>query len=219
MSTFTDEVARLCEQEYKLHFWNGSKKEWMEGAYQRIGVYWNQLATNPKYKKWSGYNGRSDTVLAPDGTLISSKNQPWSAAFISWVAHEAGASSSFKYSPSHSSYVVAALRAAKSANSVVNFVARRHGTYKPKVGDLIACERRPDVDPTFDTYIDYVAQSKYEAHCDFVVHVGASRLTVVGGNISNTVTKRDWPTSGGLIQGVDPARPDNNVICVIECRL
>lgn len=218
MTTFTDNVTTLCEQEFE-RFERGAKKEWMEGAYQRVGDYWNQLATIEKYKKWKGYNGRSDTVLAGDGTLINSKNQPWSAAFISWIAYRAGAAKSFKYSPSHSNYVIAALRAAESASSNAKFIARRFETYKPKVGDLIACERRPDVDPSFDTYIDYVAQGKYEAHCDFVVDVSADRLTLIGGNISNTVIKRGWPTSNGLIQGVDPARPDNNVICIIECML
>ena len=219
MTTFTNSVANLCEQEYKLYFASGDKKEWMEGTYQRVGDYWNQLATIDKYKKWKGYDGRSDAVLAGDGTLISSKNQPWSAAFISWIAYHAAASNNFKYSPSHSTYVIAALRAAKSVSSTAKFIARRHETYKPKVGDLIACERRPDVDPSFDTYIDYVAQGKYEAHCDFIVDVAEGKLTVIGGNISNSVTKRDWPTSNGLIQGVDPARPGNNVICVIDCLL
>jgi len=218
MTTFTDRVVELCEQEYDF-FERGNKKEWMDGAYQRIGEYWNQLATIAKYKKWQGYNGRSDVLFANDGTVKSSKNQPWSAAFISWIAHQAGASKSFRYSPSHSTYVVAALRAAATASKSEKFVARRYGEYKPKVGDLIACERRPDVDPTFDTYVDYVGKGKYEAHCDFVVAVGANRLSVIGGNISDTVTRRDWPISSGLIQGVDPARPNNNVICIIECRL
>ena len=218
MTNFTDQVVNLCEQEYDL-FGRGTKMEWMNGAYQRVGDYWNQLATIDKYKDWKGYNGRSDVVFTNNGLVKKNKNQPWSAAFISWVAFHAGASNNFRYSPSHSTYIVAALRAAKSANSTEKFIARRHEDYKPKVGDLIACERRPDVDPNFDNYIDYVKQKKYEAHCDFVVEVGTNKLSVIGGNISNTVTRREWPTNGGLIQGVDPQRPDNNVICIIECRL
>ena len=218
MTDFTDRVANFCEQEYQ-YFGRGTKKEWMPDVYLRVGEYWDQLSTISKYKKWKGYNGRSDVVFGKDGSVKVNKNKPWSAAFVSWIAHQAGASSEFEYSSSHSTYILAALAAAKSKNSTKKFIARRHGEYTPKVGDLIACERRPDVDPNFDNYADYVKNKKYEAHCDFVVKIDDGKLWVIGGNISNTVTKRAWPTKSGLIAGADPDRKENKVICIIECKL
>lgn len=228
MSTFTDEVVRICNEE-KEKFGNGAKKEWMDDVYKEVGKYWDQLATDPTYKDWAGYNGKKHIEFDSKGIPKKpkeryNKNQPWSAAFISWVAHEAGAKDAFSYAPSHSLYIVKALKEGKKVEagktSTAKFIARRHKKYTPKVGDLIACERVPKADPTFDDYPSYVAAGKYQSHCDFVVEVGASAVTTVGGNVSDSVKTKTWPLdSKGRIGNADPVEKSKKVICIIECLL
>jgi hypothetical protein len=227
MTALTDAIVELCNGEAAT-FKNGALKEYNKAVFQRVGEYWNTLAETPKYKDWKGYNGRSDSVfdLDANGEVVGvpkvNKNQPWSAAFISWVMRRAGAGSRFAYSSSHSTYIVKALKEAKNAASVEPFIARRHNDYAPKIGDLIACERRKDTDATFDTYIRHVAAGKFEAHCDFVVAIdaGARTLTTIGGNVSQSVKRKTWPINEqGRIGDHDPESKVARVICVIENRL
>jgi hypothetical protein len=226
MSAFTDAVVRICREELAT-FQNGKLKEYDRAVFQRVGDYWNKLAEQPEHKDWKGYNGRSQVALKLDanGDILErgeNKNQPWSAAFISFVAAMAGAGADFHYSPSHSRYIVDALREASKPFSTAKFVARRHTQYAPKVGDLIACERRQDTDANFDTYIEFVKKDKYEAHCDFVIGFDAQHKNAItiGGNVGNSVSQKTWPLNAdGHIGDRDPNSPIAKVICIIECLL
>lgn len=218
-SSFSFKLISICEAEYKK-FGNGTLKEYEDEVYKRVGHYWLELAKTEQYKSWSGYNGKSGVKFSSSGKILSNKNQPWSAAFISFVMREAGAGSSFSYAPSHSVYIVKALEAAKKATSKELFVARRHKSYSPKLGDLIACERQPKVNPNFDTYKAYASAGKYEAHCDIVTEVHSSHLITIGGNVSNSVSKKKWALDENkMIENFDPKDPTASVICVIENRL
>jgi hypothetical protein len=226
MSQFTDGVVGICAGEIAL-FENGKFKEYDKKVYRRVGEYWDELAKIDEYKKWKGYNGRSDIDLVVNGAdevteVKENENQPWSAAFISWVARTAGAGGDFHYGPSHSVYIVRALKEAKNPASAAKFVARRHTEYTPKVGDLIACERRPSDDANFDTYIDFVKAGRFEAHCDFVVRfdAGNKHAITVGGNVGSSVTEKAWPLDANRrIGNRDPNSSKAGVICIIECRL
>ena len=121
MTAFTDKVVTVCGEELAL-FEGGALKEYDKAVFQRVGKYWDELAKIPDYKAWKGYNGRSDVKLELKSNgevkkVIRNKNQPWSAAFISWVAKQADAGDHFHYGPSHSVYMVKALREAKKATS------------------------------------------------------------------------------------------------------
>ncbi|HET6161429.1 MAG TPA: DUF2272 domain-containing protein [Dongiaceae bacterium] len=221
MSEFTDAVVRICGEELAT-FQNGQLTESDLAVFQRVGDYWNKLAEQPDFRVWKGYNGRSDCELDASGKVIENKNQPWSAAFISYIAAAAGAGANFHYGSSHSVYIVDALREAKKPFSTAKFVARRHAEYTPKVGDLIACERRKDTDANFDTYIDFVKAGRFEAHCDFVVEIDQQKKNAItiGGNVGNSVSQKAWPLNvAGHIGDHDPNSPVASVICVIECLL
>lgn len=221
MSAFTDAVVNVCAQEYAT-FGHGKTKEYDSQVFQRVGDYWNELAKIDDWKAWKGYNGRTDVQFAADGTVALNKNQPWSAAFISFVAKQAGAGDAFRYGPSHSVYIVRALRAASTPGSSDKFIARRHTQYAPKVGDLIACERRDNDDANFDTYIDFVKAERYEAHCDFVVGISKEmqRVITIGGNVGQSVKSKEWPIdANGRIGNHDPGSSSSKVICIIETLL
>ncbi len=218
-SSFVVKLVEVCEGECAF-FGDGAKKEYEDSVFRRVGDYWTELAKSPPYGSWAGYTGKSGVQFSPSGNVISNKNQPWSAAFISFVMSKAGAGSKFSYSPSHSVYIVKALEAAQKAGTTEVFIARRHKNYAPKPGDLIACERQPAIDPNFDTYKAYVAGGKYEAHCDVVTEVHDKYLMTIGGNVSNSVTRKKWPLdTNGMIGNFDPQSSTAGVICVIDNRL
>jgi hypothetical protein len=221
LSEFAKRLVQICIEE-RNRFGNGQGKEWQDPHYLRVGVYWDRLSKVDGFQSWAGYNGRSDIVFDAGGVPKKDKNNnsPWSAAFISYVMWAAGAESNFAYSSAHSTYIVRALREAAKQNSKAAFIARRHKLYAPKVGDLIACERQPTIDPNFDTYIDYVKVDKYHAHCDIVVGIEDKVLTTIGGNVSHSVREKKWPINAqGMIGNSDPLTKSSAVICIIETRL
>ncbi len=222
MTDFTDRIVAMARSERDT-FRNGAEKEWMDSVYLRVGDYWNRLAQLPQYASWAGYNGKSDVTFdkkTGKPAKHGNRNQPWSAAFISFLMAEAGAGTAFSCAPAHSVYIVKALREAAKPRSNAAFIARRHRQYAPIPGDLIACERQKQIDPNFDTYISYVAQGRYEAHCDAVVEVSATALVTIGGNVGSSVREKRWPVDkNGMIGNADPGDATATVICVIETRL
>lgn len=215
-SAFVDKLVSICEAECAF-FGNGSKKEFMADVYLRVGDYWTELAKTPPYQSWAGYTGRSGVTFDAKGNVKTNNNQPWSAAFISYVIRMAGAGDSFAYAPSHSVYIVRALEQAKKTKPTAPFIARRHKLYKPRLGDLIACERQKLTNPNFDTYKTYVAEGKYEAHCDIVTEIHPKHVITIGGNVSNSVTRKKWPLdAAGMIGNTDPLSSNGSVICIIE---
>ncbi|WEK04321.1 MAG: DUF2272 domain-containing protein [Candidatus Devosia phytovorans] len=218
-SDFVKNLVKICEEECDI-FGDGAQKEYMETVYERVGNYWNALSKTPSFEHWATYNGRSEVEFEDNGSVDNSRNQPWSAAFISYVMRKAGAGDHFAYSSSHSTYIVRALKQAQKHTPTSAFIARRHKEYVPKLGDLIACERLKTLSPSFDTYPGYVAENKYQAHCDVVTEVHSDHIATIGGNVSDSVRRKSWPLVGhGMIDNVDPWSPTANVICIIENQL
>jgi hypothetical protein len=115
MSTFTDEVVRICTEELDL-FGGGKLKEYDKKVYRRVGDYGTPAKTE-KYKTWKGYDGRSDNAHARRqrrGSEVISDNQPRSAA-SPWAVRTAGGDS-FRYAPSPV-YIAKALHEAKNTRA------------------------------------------------------------------------------------------------------
>jgi peptidoglycan hydrolase-like protein with peptidoglycan-binding domain len=107
----------------------------------------------------------------------------WSAAFISWVARQAGAGSDFRYSAAHTVYVAEAKRN-RMANNSNPFKAFRTNEVVPRVGDMV-CKSRSNSGVTYDN----VDQGPRPSHCDIVVEVQQGRILTIGGNVSNSVSQ------------------------------
>jgi peptidoglycan hydrolase-like protein with peptidoglycan-binding domain len=118
---------------------------------------------------------------------------PWSAAFISWVMKKAGAGNAFNYSAGHSYYTKAA-KDNRIANNDNPFKAYRISEVPPQVGDLV-CKSRAGSGATYDNL-----QPGMATHCDVVTDVQPNRLTTIGGNVSQSVSRTIVSTdSRGLI--------------------
>ena len=115
---------------------------------------------------------------------------PWSAAFISWLACEAGLSTDqFRRSGGHIDYVRAAVRARDGQDSGHMFVAYDLREATPAAGDLLCTSRG---ESSFASIADVRAGNSPSnaLHCDLVVKTDTkhNRLYAIGGNVNHSVT-------------------------------
>jgi hypothetical protein len=115
---------------------------------------------------------------------------PWSAAFISWLACEAGLSTEqFRRSGAHFDYVRAAVRARDGQDASHVYVAYDLTEAVPAAGDLLCTSRG---NATFASIGDVRGgiSDSLSLHCDLVVKTDLERrrLFAIGGNVNHAVT-------------------------------
>jgi hypothetical protein len=151
---------------------------------------------------------------------------PWSAAFISWLARQAGlADDEFVFSEAHVDYAGAAWQAGveEAAGRPTRYALRTCDLTRtpPRVGDLV-CQAR-GAGAGFDTFdkIGEVLAARdtggepLPMHCDVVVAVDATGFDTVGGNVLQSVTRRRldfapgtrWLDQSYLPEGCTPGAP------------
>jgi hypothetical protein len=149
-------------------------------------------------KEWNG----------PDGVAARWRD-PWSAAFISWVACESGlgSGSQFQRAIAHHKYIDQAIRARDGRDSTAAYVAYDIGERDMAPGDLLCSGRRPDYRSLADRRRQMGDGAR--THCDLVVQLEeqAGRVLVIGGNVRGAVSLKILParrgTSGRFVPGRD----------------
>ena len=126
---------------------------------------------------------------------------PWSAAFISWLAREAGLDASrFAFSEAHADYAGAAWAAgqAEAQGRASPYALRSCDLTQtpPRVGDLV-CQARgrhaalANHEGLTEALQQRLATGRALAmHCDVVTQVDAQGFDAVGGNVLDTVMRR-----------------------------
>ena len=152
-----------------LSEWNifnqGAGKETVEPYTSRIGEYWRALD--------------SRSTLDGDDT-----DAYWSAAFISFIARNAGYND-FIFSDAHSRYIRDAKSKRNSGDANAPFWLFRIGEHKPKVGDMV-CQWRDSV-RTFEDL-----PGRFPSHCDVIVEINEGIAKAIGGNVSQSVSRTDF---------------------------
>lgn len=170
VQTLRANIVRVANQEWRRWNTGGTKTETDPRMRPILQDYW-----------LTGVGVRvTDSQLASPAWQ---EKHPWSAAFISWVMRQAGAGSGFRYSAAHAVYIAWAKqnRLARNANP---FKAYRTTEVVPEPGDLL-CMRRAGSGATYDNIAPGM-----KTHCDIVTEVQANRLVTIGGNVSDTVSRR-----------------------------
>lgn len=192
----------LAQQEWELFgrgvvAWdaNGAPQVAFEGSatheaqpamLSRVLMYWYSVSRSPIV----GYQGELE---------------PWSAAFISWLARSAGLTpDEFPPTVLHWDYIERFL----AAGGGTRFVTRDPRAYAPQVGDLVCVSRAGAV-------TDFASLRRGPYHCDLVVSANAGGIEVVGGNVGDTVALARFPVDE---RGLLPAREDRPWVAVIEQR-
>ncbi|WP_158635754.1 DUF2272 domain-containing protein, partial [Vulcaniibacterium tengchongense] len=123
---------------------------------------------------------------------------PWSAAFVSWLACEAGLTpAQFRRSGAHYDYVRAAVRARDGEDGEHAYLAYALAEAVPAPGDLLCTARADGRLASLDDVRRGDAGST-ALHCDLVVKTAPAqrRLYAIGGNVNHAVTLSMIATDG-----------------------
>ncbi len=133
---------------------------------------------------------------------------PWSAAFVSWLARQAGlGADEFAFSEAHADYAGAAWQAGldEASGHATSYALRACDPVQtpPRIGDLL-CQARAGsagIDSFARIGEALVARRNGGAplpmHCDVVVAVDATGFDTVGGNVLQSVTRRRLDFAAG----------------------
>jgi hypothetical protein len=157
-----------------LRFERGNKSETKNPQFRIVGKYWSAIGLNL------------------DG---NDTDQPWSAAFISFVARQAGYNN-FKFAPAHSTYVHDAVNKRQANDTAAPFWGFNINDHKPQLGDLV-CRWRGN-NPI--SLMDSLPAGGFKSHCDIVVEIRDTEVRTLGGNVNNSVSITTYPlTSNGFL--------------------
>jgi hypothetical protein len=172
ISDFVNKLKDTAISEW--NYWkNGQIKEGDPSTMERLREYWREGAG---VKNWS------DRQMT---------DEAWSAAFISYLMKKSGAGSDWKYSPSHSTYIVDSIKNRK-LNNDKPFKGYKPNEVKLQVGDLVGFARQSGV--------NYDTTGSFSSHTDIVVGIKNGIAETIGGNVGNSVTMTKVPlTADGKI--------------------
>jgi hypothetical protein len=159
------------------------------GLWQRVGEYWWEgMNANEPAAAWTGKHDAGGKVFP----VAVNGQYAWSAAFISYVMRIAGAGAEFPYAPDHAYYINYAARAALGKIQNPLLIAENPATYAPRLGDLI-CFGRGHARAL--TFADLPTAHAFPAHCSIVVAGMPNQISVIGGNVDDSVTLQHVPAS------------------------
>jgi Uncharacterized protein conserved in bacteria (DUF2272) len=170
----------------QVEFEGAATHEIQPAMLSRVLMYWYAVTRLP--------------IVGNQGEL-----EPWSAAFISWLAKSAGLTpEDFPPTVLHWDYIERALKARDGAR----FAAHDPRAYAPKVGDLVCISRSNAV-------AGFAELRRGPYHCDLVVGVEAGEINAIGGNVSDAVSLARYEVDE---RGLLKHRDDQPWVVVIEQR-
>ncbi|HEV7879436.1 DUF2272 domain-containing protein [Bradyrhizobium sp.] len=174
MGLFADQVAENAENDLTKY---GDLLEGDSPLKERIGEYW-------------AFVGRPDL----DG---GDHDVPWSAAFISFMVHLAGAGSAFPYNAQHSVYFYRTIND-KLIKKKTSFWGYRPEELTIERGDILGMNRSnaPAIDYDWASH-----HSDFKSHSDIVVKVDNKGIHTIGGNVGKApgqVGAKTFVKQGGI---------------------
>jgi hypothetical protein len=189
-SSFKKKLVNLANQEFDAWNKNGRIKEGSQDTLPRLRKYWEEGAG----------------VKKNDNYYI---NEAWSSAFISYLMRKAGAGDDFTYAQSHSQYIAQAVKNKKENNSK-KFKAYKPNEVEVKVGDLVCYPRQSGV--------SYESEAGYKSHCDLITSINGNVAVGIGGNVSDSVSKKNYILKDGKIDKTKDTKGYGGVFAVIKNR-
>lgn len=182
-------------------------------AWMRVVEYWRGSGLLSRMQQFAG---ASDCNYVGGGGYSSPQcrafviDQPWSAAFVSWVMVQAGLPG-FDPSASHFGYVDDAFRGGTSPYRFAD-----PDQVPATVGDLLCYVRSNATLLGFNGLSAFLARGGPGAlnmHCDIVVSVQSGMLSLVGGNVLQGVTMRLVPVNRNGLPWNLPRGTGSNTTC------
>jgi hypothetical protein len=173
------------------------RDEGENGQWQRIRTYWQQGVLNESIRS------RDD---------VTRSDNPWSAAFLSYIMKKAGAGDRFPYSANHATYIRQAIHHKRRPSPDAPFVGHRVSDYAPRPGDLICTTRDWARDKvTYDSIKDY---EFFPSSCDLVIGSSDGEIDLIGGDRMGAVIRQKIKSSNGKLSPGDATQ----WLVVIETR-
>lgn len=162
-----------------------------QGLWQRVGEYWWEgMNANTPDARWTGKHDAQGRVFP----VAVNGHYAWSAAFISYIMRIAGAGPAFPYAPDHAYYINYAARPYHPGKFLV---AENPAVYAPELGDLVCFSRGWASGLRFQ---NLPTNGYFPAHCDIVTDRKPGVLSVIGGNIDDSVLMTHLPINAyGLL--------------------
>ena len=187
-------------------------------AWKRVAEYWrgSGLLWEMNAFPGAGTCARAGSLAypAPDCRAFVI-DQPWSAAFISFVMVRAGVPG-FQPSPRHVDYV----RNAYTGSGAGPYRLVDPDNASPTAGDMLCYVRgaSPMGHAGLRSWLAGNPTASLPMHCEIVVAAGGGRLQLVGGNVLHSVTTRILPLNRdgriwGLPRGTPACSPANEAGC------
>lgn len=131
------------------------------------------------------------------------RDQPWSAAAISFMVKKADAAlagskySSFMFAAAHSRYVHDSVIRRDRGDTSAPFWGFDLDEAKPQLGDIV-CRSRAG---SGADDIDFARRhDSFKSHCDIIVAIKSGFVVTIGGNVSHSVKTTNYNlTSGGFL--------------------
>src|SRR5690554_29294 len=163
----------VAKAKNELETWRGLTEKDKE-THSMLVEYW---------QKGAGFNWITSENIDHYSTAYA-----WSAAFICFIMRLEY--SYFPQTSTHAAYTVAARERRKAGHS--SFIAYEPNEYKPQPGDIVIKKRgyKGDLAGLYDTAT---------THGDIVIENNGDYLTVIGGNVSNSVRESIVPAKNGII--------------------
>jgi hypothetical protein len=171
MGDIAKKAAELAMGEWKDRWKKGAGDE-DDPAFRRfVAEYWDALG--------AGFNNWENT------------ENPWSAAFISYVFRKAGAKSTqFPFAAGHHVYIRKGDDNFRAEKFDADLVAYTVDERRPEVGDLVIQWRdKPQ-------RLRHLPASGFTSHTDIVVQVTPTRIETIGGNVGDSVKMRPLRLDG-----------------------
>ncbi|MES5482107.1 DUF2272 domain-containing protein [Bradyrhizobium sp. INPA03-11B] len=187
--------------------------EWRRWGFSAIPIHGTKTIggreSQPPYVEFVSDYWASVGEPARNGKSAS----PWSAAFVSFCFKTAAAGDGFPYSEAHWNYCEAIVSKPK-AYPRLKLVDPTNGTLG--LGDLIWAARGgadcPLAPKSFEAAMQALKKgSWFCSHADIVVALRDGEVDVIGGNVSDSVTKTTYKTVRGKIRD-----PRHNWLAVVK---
>lgn len=180
-------------------------------AWRKVAAYWRESGLLPQMR---GNSGASDCAVAERGSTLAPAcrafvvDQPWSAAFISWVLMKARLPG-FRPSASHIDYVRQAYQQPLTQAYDFHDIALA----RPAAGDMLCYVRDSQSLGHAGVLATVGGRNGLNMHCEIVVgtYLGNDgTVYLIGGNVQQGVTMRMLPLNaqGQLSNLPLPGNPD-----------
>lgn len=198
-----------------------AEREWASFGRQNV-IYTKTNESIPHVGLWEDDDSsRSSRVnlywraVGKPGLTGRHCQEPWSAAFMSWLMQNAAVPEiQFPSASAHWVYLSKIIDRSDSPGRW--FVPRSIATYSPRPGDVICASKEISRASALAGQLQPWSLRNARMHCDLVVKTGGGQLEAIGGNVRNSVSRSILEVDGnGRVQPT-PSRP---WVLVLENRL